>query len=129
MSLLPLGLTVGLHRHGGEEILQVVNGAARFHVNGQNIDVEAGGSVVVAPFTEHGFRILTAQTQLWCVGEIGMGEWVTVIAADGSHSQVEVRSNIMPWHRPPPNGAAMDMPAMMELFATTAAVFDIEPES
>jgi quercetin dioxygenase-like cupin family protein len=125
MSLTP-GFAVGLHRHGGDEILRVVTGTVRFHVEGRNTDVEAGGMVVVPPFTEHGFRVLTAEATLHVVGEIEMGEWITVIDPDGTHRQVEARSRIpmMPWHRPPTDGDGIDLPGLMGLFASTTGVFD-----
>jgi quercetin dioxygenase-like cupin family protein len=128
MSLPPM-FTVGLHRHEGDEILQVISGAARFHVNGKNIDIEEGGTVVVPPGTQHGFRVLSPGTKLQVVGEIEMGEWITVIEPDGSSHEVEARSHgMMPWHRIPEEGDGVDFPGLMAMFASTSSVFDQAPE-
>jgi hypothetical protein len=123
-----MGMAVGLHRHGGDEIFQVLSGTVRFHIDGKNVDAGAGSFVVVPPFTEHGFKILTEGAVVQFVGEIEMGEWVTVIDADGGRRQVEVRSAHMPWHRPPLDGVGDEMPAMMAMFQTTSHLLDVEPE-
>jgi quercetin dioxygenase-like cupin family protein len=124
---LPQGFTVGLHKHGGDEIFRVLSGVVRLHVDGTNTDIESGRTVVIPPRTEHGFRILTPDTHMICAGEIEMGEWVTVIDPDGSRREVEVQSRMMPWHRSPADGGGTDLPGMMALFATTAGVFDQDP--
>ena len=121
---MPEGQTVGLHRHGGDEIFQVLAGTVRFHVDGKNIDIGAGHFVVVPPFTEHGFRVLTADARMQFVGEIEMGEWLTVIDPDGSHRQVEIRSTMMPWHRRPFEGEELDFAAMLAMMQTTNHLFD-----
>lgn len=126
---MPQGQTVGLHRHGGDEIFQVLSGVVRFHVDGRNIDVGAGSFVVVPPFTEHGFKILTDDAVLQFVGEIEMGEWVTVIDPDGSRRQVEVRTAMMPWHRRPDEGGETDFMEMLTMLATTSHLLDAEPEA
>jgi mannose-6-phosphate isomerase-like protein (cupin superfamily) len=125
---MPKGVTVGLHRHGGDEIFQVLSGVVRFHMDGRNIDVGGGHFVVVPPFTEHGFKILTDDADMMFVGEIEMGEWITMIDADGSRRQVEVRSEMMPWHRRPGDGEVVDFDTMFEMFASTAHFLDVEPD-
>lgn len=125
---MPAGQTVGLHRHGGDEIFQVISGVVRFHLDGRNIDVGGGHFVVVPPYTEHGFKILTDDANMMFVGEIEMGEWVTMIDPDGSKRQVEVRSEHMPWHRRPFEGEVFDFATMLEMFQTTAHLLDIEPK-
>jgi hypothetical protein len=124
---MPQGQTVGLHRHGGDEIFQVLSGTVRFHMDGRNIDVGAGHFVVVPPFTEHGFRVLTDDASMQFVGELGMGEWLTVIDPDGTRRQVELRSDMMPWHRPPASGEVLDFMEMLAMFETTSHVFDEAP--
>jgi quercetin dioxygenase-like cupin family protein len=119
--------TVGLHRHGGDEIFQVLKGTVRFHVDGENIDVGPGHYVVVPPYTEHGFRILTDDAELQFVGEIEMGEWVTVIEADGSVRQVEIRSEMMPWHRRPLEGEEFDFMGMLTMLGSTSHLLDHGP--
>jgi quercetin dioxygenase-like cupin family protein len=123
---MPKGQTIGLHRHGGDEIFQVLRGTVRFHVDGKNIDVGPGHYVVVPPYTEHGFRILTDDVELQFVGEIEMGEWVTVIAPDGSTSQVEIRSEMMPWHRRPESDEEFDFMGMLAMLGTTSHLLDDE---
>jgi mannose-6-phosphate isomerase-like protein (cupin superfamily) len=123
------GMTVGLHHHGGDEIFQVLSGTVRFHLGGENIDVGAGHFVVVPPYTEHGFKVLTEDARMQVVGEIEMGEWVTIIDPDGSRRQVEVRSTLMPWHRPPREGErGASLEDVLEGLATTSRVLDQEPE-
>jgi len=56
-----------------------------------------------------------------------MGEWVTVVDPDGSRRQVEVRSDVAPWHRRPHEGEVFDLAAMMAMFATTVHVLDDVP--
>jgi quercetin dioxygenase-like cupin family protein len=124
---MPKGQTVGLHRHGGDEIFHVTKGTIRVHLDGQNIDVGAGNYVVVPPFTEHGFKILTDDAQMQIVGEIEMGEWVTVLGADGGRRQVEIRSTVMPWHRRPLDGETFDFAAMFAMLESTNHLLDQEP--
>ncbi len=125
---MPKGRAVGLHRHGGDEIFQVTRGMVRFHLDGKNTDVGPGNYVVVPPYTEHGFKILTDDVQMQFIGEIEMGEWITVIDPGGSRRQVEVRSTIMPWHRRPLDGAPLDMAEMMVMLESTSHLLDDEPE-
>ncbi len=124
---MPKGSAVGLHRHGGDEIFQVFSGVVRFHVDGRNIDVGGGHFVVVPPFTEHGFKILTDDASMQFIGEIEMGEWVTVIDPDGSRRQVEVRSEVMPWHRSPLEGEVFDLSSMFAMFESTVHLLNQEP--
>jgi hypothetical protein len=124
---MPQGQAVGLHHHGGDEIFQVLSGEVRFHLGGRNFDAGAGTFVVVPPFTDHGFKILSEQASIQFVGEIEMGEWVTVLEPDGSHRHVEVRSTVMPWHRPPAEGEETDFAAMMTMFGTTSHLLDHDP--
>jgi quercetin dioxygenase-like cupin family protein len=124
---MPKGQTVGLHRHGGDEIFQVLRGTVRFHVDGTNIDVGPGHYVVVPPYTEHGFRILTDDAELQFVGEIEMGEWVTVIETNGTTRQVEIRSEMMPWHRRPAEGEEFDFMGMLTMLASTSHLLDHAP--
>jgi mannose-6-phosphate isomerase-like protein (cupin superfamily) len=125
---MPRGQTVGLHHHGGDEIFQVLEGVVRFHVAGRNMDVGPGHFVVVPPGTEHGFRVLTEDARMQFVGEIEMGEWITVIEADGSTRKVEVRSSFMPWHRLPAAGEETPVAEMFRMFGTTAHMLDGDPE-
>jgi hypothetical protein len=124
---LPKGATIGLHRHEGDEIFHVLNGTVRFHLDGRNLDVGSGYFVVVPPNTEHGFKILTDDASLEFIGEIEMGEWVTVIDEDGSRRVVEVRSTMMPWHRPPLEGQAFDFAEMLAMMQSTAHLLEDEP--
>ena len=117
-----------MHRHGGDEIFYIQDGIIRFHLDGRNADVGAGSFVVVPPQTEHGFKILTETATALVVGEIEMGEWVTKIAADGTRSHEEVRSTMMPWHRPPRAGEAFDLEHMMAMLDATSHVLDIDPD-
>jgi quercetin dioxygenase-like cupin family protein len=121
---MPKDQAVGLHRHGGDEIFQVLEGTVRFHVDGENVDVGPGHYVVVPPYTEHGFRILSDDAELQFVGEIEMGEWVTSIEPDGSVRQVEIRSEMMPWHRRPIDGEDFDFRAMLTMLASTTHLLD-----
>ncbi len=124
---LPRGQTIGLHRHGGDEIFQVFSGTVRFHIDGRNIDVGAGHFVVVPPSTVHGFKILSDDARMQFIGELEMGEWVTVLGEDGTSQEVEVRSTMFPWHRRPAEGEEFDFMEMLRLMESTGHVFDGEP--
>jgi quercetin dioxygenase-like cupin family protein len=125
---MPKGQSTGVHTHGGDEIFQVLSGTVRFHFDGRNMDVPAGHYVVVPPHTPHGFKVLTDDAVMQFVGELEMGEWVTVIDDDGTTRAVEVRSNIMPWHRPPADGEETDVRAMFAMMESTSHLLDVEPE-
>lgn len=127
-SPMPKDMSTGVHTHGGDEIFQVLSGTVRFHMNGRNIDVGAGHYVVVPPHTPHGFKVMTDDARMQFVGEIEMGEWVTVIDPDGSTREVELRSTMMPWHRPPEDGQETDFGEMMAMMQTTTHLLDIDPE-
>jgi mannose-6-phosphate isomerase-like protein (cupin superfamily) len=126
---IPAGVVVGLHRHEGEEIFHVRRGTVRFHIAGKNIDVPGGHYVVVTPGTEHGFKVLTPDAELEFIGEIGMGEWVTVLDEDGSRQEIEVRSTFMPWHRSPVEGEEpTDFASMLSMLQSTSHLLDQDPE-
>jgi quercetin dioxygenase-like cupin family protein len=125
---MPEGRAVGLHRHGGDEIFHVTQGVVRFHLDGKNCDVGPGHYVVIPPFTEHGFKVLTRDVQMQFIGEIEMGEWITVIDPGGGRRQVEVRSTIMPWHRRPLEGETLNFAEMMAMFESTTHLLDDEPK-
>jgi hypothetical protein len=57
----------------------------------------------------------------------GDGEWITVIDEDGSQRQVEVRSTMMPWHRPPLEGEAFDFAGMLAMMQSTAHLLEDDP--
>jgi hypothetical protein len=90
--------------------------------------VGAGYYVVVPPYTEHGFKILTDDARMQFVGEIEMGEWATVMDPDGSRHQVEIRSTMMPWHRRPLEGETFDFTSMLAMLQTTNHLLDQEPD-
>jgi mannose-6-phosphate isomerase-like protein (cupin superfamily) len=125
---LPKGSAVGLHRHQGDEIFHVRRGTVRFHVEGRNLDVTGDHYVVVPPNTEHGFKILSDDASLEFIGEIEMGEWVTVIDGDGARREVELRSTMMPWHRPPAEGETIDFGEMFAMLQSTAHLLDHDPK-
>lgn len=112
---------IGLHHHGGDEIWRVRQGAIRLTVDGRHTDCEAGQIVVVAPHVRHGVMVVAPGTEAEVIGEIGMGEWVTVIDPDGSSREVEVHVPFMPWHRPPPPGTEpTPFEQLLGMFETTA---------
>ncbi len=115
---LSRGMSIGLHRHGGDEIFRVMSGVVRFTVDGKKTEVGEGTIAVLPPNTEHGL-IAVSDSLMETVGELEMGEWVTVIDPDGSRRQVEVRSSILPWHRPPVDGEGVDLRAMDAMMETT----------
>jgi uncharacterized cupin superfamily protein len=124
---MPKGTAVGLHHHEGDEIFQVFSGTVRFHVDGRNIDVSAGSFVVVPPGIDHGFKVIADDTRMQFIGEIGMGEWVTVHDPDGTRRKVEIRSDVMPWHRPPLDGETFDFMEYLTITQSTAHLLEIEP--
>jgi quercetin dioxygenase-like cupin family protein len=113
----------GLHFHEGDEIFHVVSGTVRFHLDGQNLDVGAGRYVVVPANTVHGYRLL-APSRVQVIGQVGMGEWVLHVRPDGTTEEVEIRSNLVPWHRPPQDDEEFDLERMMSSMATTHHILD-----
>jgi mannose-6-phosphate isomerase-like protein (cupin superfamily) len=116
-----LDLRVGLHRHEADEIWRVRRGLIRITVGEQRLECGAGQLVLIPPNTIHGVAVLDDDTEVEAIGEIGMGEWVTVIDADGRWREVEVHVPFIPWHRRPPEGAApTDLDGLMALLQSTA---------
>jgi mannose-6-phosphate isomerase-like protein (cupin superfamily) len=108
----------GLHRHEGDEIWRVRRGRIRMVVGEERFECGAGELVVVPPNTIHGTAIIDDDTECEVIGELQMGEWITVIDSDGNSREVEVHMPLIPWHRPLPEGEAQvsveDMIAMMQ---------------
>ena len=96
----------GLHRHEGDEIWRVRRGRLRVVVGEQHLECGAGELVVVPPNVVHGVAFVDDDTEAEVIGELRMGEWVTVIDSEGNRSEVEVHVPIVPWHRPAPEGVA-----------------------
>jgi len=48
---------------------------------------------------------LDDDTEAEVIGEMDMGEWITVIEPDGSSRDIETHVEGVPWHRPPPDGS------------------------
>lgn len=116
-----LDLRVGLHRHEGDEIWRVRRGGIRITVGEQRLECGAGQLVVIPPNTIHGVAVIDDDTEVEAIGEIGMGEWITVIDAEGRRREVEVHVPFVPWHRRAPEGAApTDLDAMIVMLHSTA---------
>lgn len=112
-----LDLRVGLHRHEGDEIWRGI----RITVGEQRLECGAGQLVVIPPNTIHGVAVIDDDTEVEAIGEIGMGEWITVIDAEGRRREVEVHVPFVPWHRRAPEGAApTDLDAMIVMLHSTA---------
>ena len=109
---------IGLHRHGGDEIWRVRRGTVRITVGDEQIVCGAGEIVVVPPEVAHGVMVLSKDAETEVIGELEMGEWITVLDPDGSRREVEAHVPFMPWHRPLPEGieptSFEDLLAMME---------------
>lgn len=117
----PAQFHIGLHRHRGDEIWRVRRGRIRITVAGQHTECSAGQLVVVAPNVSHGVMVLDEDTETEVIGEIGMGEWVTVIEPDGTSREVEVHLPMFPWHRPLPEGTPpTSFEEVLALMETTA---------
>jgi hypothetical protein len=90
-------------------------------VGEERIECGPGELVVVPPNTVHGIVVLDPDSEYEVIGELGMGEWVTVIDRDGHRSEVEVHVPFFPWHRPGPEGVApTTMDDMIGMFQSTA---------
>jgi mannose-6-phosphate isomerase-like protein (cupin superfamily) len=112
---------IGLHRHGGDEIWRVRRGRVRITVDGQHLDCKAGQLVVVPPHVSHGVMVVDSDTEAEVVGEIEMGEWITVLNPDGSSREVEAHVPFMPWHRRPPEGTEpTSLEQLQQMMETTA---------
>jgi mannose-6-phosphate isomerase-like protein (cupin superfamily) len=114
-------LRVGLHRHEGDEIWRVRRGGIRITVGEQRLECGAGQLVVIPPNTIHGVAVIDNDTEVEAIGEIGMGEWITVIDAEGRWREVEVHVPFVPWHRRAPEGAVpTDLDDMIAMLHSTA---------
>jgi mannose-6-phosphate isomerase-like protein (cupin superfamily) len=82
----------GLHRHEGDEIWRVRRGRIRVVIGEERLEVGAGQLVVIPPNTVHGVAYLDDDTETECIGELQMGEWITVIDSEGKWSEVEVHN-------------------------------------
>ena len=78
----PAHFHIGLHRHGGDEIWRVQRGSIRITVGDTHLDCGAGETVVVPPEVAHGVMVLSDDAEAEVLGELEMGEWVTVIDPD-----------------------------------------------
>ena len=111
----------GLHRHEGDEIWRVRRGRMRITVADQRWECRAGELVVVPPNAVHGVTFLDDDTEAEVIGELQMGEWVTVIDSQGNRSEVEVHVPFVPWHRPAPEGVApTNVEEMVAMHQSTA---------
>ena len=114
-------LRVGLHRHEGDEIWRVRRGGIRITVGEQRLECGAGQLVVIPPNTIHGVAVVADDTEVEVIGEIGMGEWITVVDGEGGRREVEARVPFVPWHRRAPEGVApTDLDEMMAMLQSTA---------
>jgi mannose-6-phosphate isomerase-like protein (cupin superfamily) len=119
--VLPAELRIGLHYHGGDEIWRVRSGRIRLTVGDESLECSAGQLVVVPPHVSHGVLVLDGDVEVEVIGELGMGEWIRVVDADGSTRDVEVHVPTVPWHRPPPEGRPPTTPEeMMALHQITS---------
>ena len=116
----PPELRVGLHRHDGDEIWRVRRGRIRMVLGDQRLECGAGELVVIPPQVIHGIVVLQDDTEVEVIGEIAMGESVTVVDSEGRRSEVEAHSSAAPWHRPPAEGTAPTSPEeMLAMLAST----------
>ncbi len=104
---------IGLHRHKGDEVWRVRRGRIRIAVGDQRLECGPGELVVVPPNVTHGIAVLDDDTETEVIGEIGMGEWITVLDSQGMSREVEVHVPGVPWHRPAPEGTPPTDPAEM----------------
>ncbi len=74
-------------------------------INGVQTECAAGQLMVLPPNTPHGFVVLE-EGEAEVIGQLEMGEWVSVIDSDSSSREVEAHVEGIPWHRPPPEGRA-----------------------
>jgi hypothetical protein len=89
-------------------------------VDEERIEVEAGELVVIPPNTIHGITFIDADAQCEVVGELQMGEWITVIDSDGSRREVEAHLPGLPWHRPLTDGEEpVNMDDMITMLQST----------
>jgi mannose-6-phosphate isomerase-like protein (cupin superfamily) len=121
MTRVALSRGAGLHRHEGDEIWRVRRGRIRMVLGDERLECGPGELVVIPPNTVHGVAPIEDDTEVEVIGELQMGEWITVIDSDGNRSEVEVHLPLIPWHRPLPEGeapvAVENMIAMMETTA------------
>jgi quercetin dioxygenase-like cupin family protein len=100
----PAGQAVGMHYHGGEEILRVLYGRLHVRVGDKTRELTTGEILIVPPGTHHGYRALE-NSELEVYGEIGAGEFL--VFRDGNGERVEeIFMAGAPWSREPGDPSA-----------------------
>ena len=100
---------------------RVLRGGIRITVGERRLECGAGQLVVIPPNTIHGVAVIDNDTEVEAIGEIGMGEWITVVDAEGRWREVEVHLPSVPWHRRAPEGVApTDLDEMIGMLHSTA---------
>lgn len=114
---VPSGLVIGLHVHGGDEIIRVIDGEVSFVVGGERERCTSGDLVVIPPDTEHGFAVVT-DAVIEVFGEQEMGEQAVVLDGDGGRQLVEVFSTA-PWSRRAEDGGTVSFDEHLAILAQT----------
>lgn len=96
----PSGQAVGMHFHGGEEILRVLYGRLLVRVGESTRELTNGEILIVPPGVHHGYRALE-NTEIEVYGEIGAGEFVVFQDGEGGETVREVFMAGAPWSREP----------------------------
>lgn len=94
------GQVIGMHHHEGEELIRVLYGRLQFRVGDQRRELGAGEVVILPSGTKHGYRAIE-DTEIEVYGEIGMGEFVSVVGGDGEATEQELFVKGQPWSRMP----------------------------
>jgi quercetin dioxygenase-like cupin family protein len=94
------GEIVGVHHHEGEEIIRVLYGRLLMRVDDATRELSAGEVVILTPGTVHAYRALE-DSEIEVYGEIGAGEFLHFVGADGADRIDEVFMAGAPWSRTP----------------------------
>ena len=100
---VPPGDLHPLHRHGGDEILHILEGRVLLRLGEARRVVAAGEVVAIPRGIWHGIRAIE-ETALAVIAELGMDTEFARRDADGALAGIAVFRRDMPWGPPPPPG-------------------------
>ena len=96
----PAGQAVGMHFHGGEEIIRVLYGRLHVRVADSTRELTTGEILIVPAGTHHGYRA-EEHSEIEVYGEIGAGEFLVFRGEQGSERIEEIFMAGAPWSREP----------------------------
>jgi len=120
------GQAVGMHFHGGEEIIRVLYGRLHVRVADSTRELTTGEILIVPAGTHHGYRAgETSEIEVY--GEIGAGEFLVFRDDRGAERVEEIFMAGAPWSRVPADlSAYCAHEELMARYAESLAGYPLE---